>query len=243
MFRPALLLASTASLVLTGCASTSQTGETPQNWGGQAFATWQTSDPAYRFFPGDTVEVTVHTAPELNRTMQIGPDGRVSLPLLGGVMLAQRTEVEAANQVANAYSRQALVNPIVEVRATDYGPQNIIVGGEVGNPGLIDMPGPVGAMEAVMLAGGFRNTAARGDVVVLRRAPGGGVMMRTVNLHAALRGAPDADPLQLRRSDIVFVPRSTIAEVNVFVEQYVYSIVPLDQAFSYAIADAITDNN
>ena len=44
------------------------------------------------------------------------------------------------------------------------------------------------------------------------------------------------------RHDIIFVPRSTVAEINVFVEQYVSGILPLDQAFSYAIADAITNN-
>ena len=68
------------------------------------------------------------------------------------------------------------------------------------------------------------------------------MMMRTVNLHDALRARQGADSVQIRRHDIVFVPRSTVAEVNLFVEQYVMGIVPLDQAMSYAIADAINDN-
>ena len=67
-------------------------------------------------------------------------------------------------------------------------------------------------------------------------------MMRTVNLRDALRGRSGADGIQIRRHDIIFVPRSTVAEINVFVDQYVTGIIPLDQAFSYAIADAITNN-
>ena len=151
-------------------------------------------------------------------------------------------EIEIGDTIARAYAQNVLVNPMVEVRRAGLGPQNIIVGGEVNAPGLVEMTGPIGALEAVMLAGGFQNTAARGDVVVLRRAPGGDMMMRTVNLHDALRARQGADNIQIRRHDIIFVPRSTVAEVNLFVEQYVMGIVPLDQAMSFAIADAITNN-
>ena len=96
-------------------------------------------------------------------------------------------------------------------------------------------------LEAVMLAGGFQDNAARGEVVILRRARNGGVMMRVVNLRELLRGDGGGDPIPLRRHDIIFVPRTTVSEVTLWVEQYVYGILPLDQAFSYAIANAIND--
>lgn len=215
----------------------------PTGWGDIAFVEWRNADPAFRLFPGDTVDVTVHTASELSRTATVGPDGRVNLPLAGRVMVAGRTDFEAAGVIADAYT-QTLRDPIVEVTATDFGPQNIIVGGQVNAPGMYPMPSRIGALEAVILAGGFRDTAARGEVVVLRRAPSGdGLMMRTVDLHSALRGEGSGDAFVLQRHDIVFVPRSTIAEITLFIEQYVYGILPLDQAFSFAIADAINDSN
>tara|TARA_R110000868_G_scaffold4567_3_gene28628 strand:- start:344 stop:1075 length:732 start_codon:yes stop_codon:yes gene_type:complete len=232
-----------ASFGLGACASQAPAprAEAAQ-WGGQHFLAWQDSDPEYRFFPGDSVEVTVHSAPELSSTAEIGPDGRINLPLLANVMVANKTDYEIATVIADAYARNVLVSPIVEVRRATLGPQNIIVGGQVNSPGLIALPSPIGALEAVMMAGGFQDTAARGEVVVLRRAPGGGLMIRTVNLRDALRGRNGADALQLRRNDIVFVPRTTVAEINVFIEQYVNSILPLDQAMSYAIANAINNN-
>jgi protein involved in polysaccharide export with SLBB domain len=237
----ALALSMALGLGLTACASTGSDTGADAGWGPSRFATWQDTDPAYRFYPGDSVDVTVHSAPELSRSALIGPDGRVSLPMLNDVMVANRTDAEIANVIADAYASSVLVSPIVEVRRGALGPQNIIVGGEVNTPGLVEMTGPIGALEAVLLAGGFQNTAARGDVVILRRSPGGRLMMRTVNLHDALRGRSGADSVQIRRHDIVFVPRSTVAEVNVFVEQYVAGILPLDQAFSYAIANAINN--
>ncbi|MHA6289513.1 polysaccharide biosynthesis/export family protein [Maricaulis sp. CAU 1757] len=238
VLRPGLCLA--ALLATTACASGAGPA-THQAWTDTRFAAWQDTDPAYRFYPGDSIDVTVHSAPELSRTVTIGPDGRVALPLLPNLMVAAKTDVEIANQVADAYARNVLVSPIVEVRRGELATQNILVGGQVNTPGLVEITGPVGTLEAVMLAGGFRDTAARGEVVVLRRQPGGDLMMRTVNLRDALAGRAGSDTIQIRRHDIVFVPRSTVAEINVFVEQYVTGIIPLDQAFSYAIADAITN--
>jgi protein involved in polysaccharide export with SLBB domain len=236
-----LVLPISLALGLSACANTGSDPAPTADWTSDRFSAWRDTDAQYRFFPGDSIEVTVHSAPELSRTALIGPDGRVSLPLLANVMVADKTDVEIARIVADAYARNTLVSPIVEVRRGELGPQNIIVGGEVNTPGLVTMTSPIGALEAVMLAGGFQNTAARGKVVVLRREPGGRLMMRTVDLHDALRGRSGADSIQVRRHDVIFVPRSTIAEIDVFVEQYVTGIIPLDQAFSYAIADAITN--
>lgn len=236
------------TLLILGCLALSACGTrqpdhfaTTASWDAVAYQDWRDEDPGFLLAPGDSIDVTVHTAPELNRTATIGPDGRVNLPLAGPVMVAGRTDSEAASAVADAYTAM-LRDPIVEVNVDAYGPQNILVGGQVANPGLFAMPSRMGALEAVMLAGGFRDDAARGEVVILRRARNGGTMMRVVNLRAALRGDAAGDPFPLQRHDIVFVPRTTISEVTLWVEQYVYGILPLDQAFSYAIANAINNN-
>lgn len=238
MMRTAIVI---GCLALSACG-TRQPDHYSQfsSWHAVQYQDWRDDDPGFLLAPGDSINVTVHTAPELSQTATIGPDGRVNLPLAGPVMVAGRTDAQAAVSVADAYTNM-LRDPIVEVNVSSYGAQNIIIGGQVANPGLFEMPTRMGALEAVMLAGGFRDDAARGEVVILRRARNGGVMMRTVNLRDALRGTAAGDPFPLRRHDIVFVPRTTIAEVTLWVEQYVYGILPLDQAFSYAIANAINN--
>lgn len=203
------------------------------------FQPWEDSAPAYRLFPGDVVDVTVHTATELSGEYPVGPDGRVNLPLAGGVAVAGQTAPEAASTLASRYAA-VLRDPIIEVRAASFGSQRILVGGEVNEPGLVDLPSTrVGVMEAVLLAGGPTIRARRGSVAVLRRADNGGVMLREVDLSRALSGSAGADTIALTRHDIVFVPRSSIAEVNDFVELYVRNIIPLDQAFAFAFADSI----
>lgn len=226
-----------AAMVAAGCA-----GRDPDRpaapFEPSRFQPWDDTAPAYRLFPGDTVEITVHTADELSGPREIGPDGRVNLPLAGAVMVTGMTAPQAARLMAERYAG-VLRDPIVEVRPQTFGAQRVLVGGEVGDPGLYEMPSQrIGALEAVMLAGGPTPRARRRSVAVLRRTETGGVMLREVDLASALRGGA-ADTVPLVRHDIVFVPRSGIAEVNDFVEQYVRNILPIDAAFSYALADSL----
>ena len=229
------LLLTLSGLALAGCANA---GGRPESRGFEpaGFQAWNDSAPPYRVHPGDEVDVTVHTAPELSGSYPVAPDGRINLPLAGAVMVTDLTAPDAARIVAQRYSG-VLRDPIVEVRPASFGSQRILVGGEVNAPGLYDMPSArIGVLEAVMLAGGATIRAQRREVAVLRRAPDGGVMLRRVNLSSALRGG-GADSVPLSRHDIVFVPRSGIAEVNDFIALYVRGIIPIDNAFAYALAD------
>lgn len=231
----AALLAGSAAIGLSACGGRAR--QTASGFEPSRFQTWTGGDPVYRLYPGDVIEVTVHTAPELSREVEIGPDGRASLPLVGGVMVSQKTAPEAARAIADGYSR-VLRDPIVEVRPLSFGSQRILIGGEVNAPGPYPLPdGRTGVLEAIMFAGGFQPTARRNSVVVLRRAPDGGAMMRTVDVRSALRGQP-TDMIPLARHDVVFVPRSGIAEVNLFVDQYIRGILPLDSGFNYLLFEA-----
>jgi len=59
-------------------------------------------------------------------------------------------------------------------------------------------------------------------------------MMRTVNLQSAMKAQAGADFVPLRRFDIVYVPRSNIAEAGLFMQQWFRDISPI-QGFSYAV--------
>ncbi|KAA5805485.1 polysaccharide export protein [Alkalicaulis satelles] len=221
---------------LGACASQPRAAD-PAGFDPSRFSPWTHEAPPYRVYPGDTLAVTVHTAQELSGDYEIGPDGRANLPLAGAVMLAGKTAPEAARAIAERYAR-TLRDPIVEARASGFGSQRILVGGEVSSPGLYDLPHHrIAVMEALMLAGGPSIRARRSQIAVLRRDEAGGLMMRTVDITRAERGGP-ADNVPLSRFDIVFAPRRGIAEVNDFIELYVRNILPIDSAFAFALANA-----
>lgn len=187
--------------------------------------------PAYRFFPGDEVEITIFSAPELSRSATIGPDGRLALPLIGAVRAADLTAEELHDILVSAYSAH-LRMPELTVTPRTYASRQVFVGGEVARPGIYEMPANIDAFQAVALAGGFLPSAHRSDVLVLSRA-GGETSVTEIDLsmRAVRSGLPNAQALQ--RYDVVYVPRSRISQVNLFMQQYVRDALPVQFSFYY----------
>ena len=239
-FSPRLVLIATVAGVCAGCAAGLSAPSRQTFYGGPhptndfadiGYATWSDSEPAYRFYPGDVLDVSIPSAPELARTVTVQPDGRIALPLIQPVMAADRSVLEIEGTLAQAYASQ-LLRPQAEVVVKQAAPLQVFIGGEVKTPGVYAMPGDINALQGVILAGGFLATSRRQEVVVIRRGPDGRPMMRTVDLRKAIYGPAGVDAVPLRRSDIVYVPRTTIAEIDNFVQQYLVQTLPIQ--FSYA---------
>jgi len=190
------------------------------------YATWSDDEPSYRLYPGDELDVIVPSAPELDKTVTVQPDGRIMLPLLAPQMAAGKTSGELEQSLAAAYASQ-LLRPGVEV-VVKAQPLKVFVGGEVSKPGVYDMPGDIDALRAIVQAGGFVSGAKRSQVVIIRRGHDGRPMMRTVDLA---HPNPRSDLAPLRRFDVIYVPRSGLAEVGDFMTQ-VRNALPIQ--FSYA---------
>lgn len=193
---------------------------------GLDFADWTEAEPEYRLYAGDEIEVALPTATELTRQLRIGPDGRVSLPLLGHVTAADRSLSELEADVSHGYAEH-LLRPEVEITLRQAGPLKVWVDGEVRNPGVFDLPGDIDAYQALIMAGGALPTARATRCALIRRGPGDVRMMKVVDLRA-----PRAEIQPLRRGDIIFVPRSTLGELVAFFTQF-RNALPI--GFSYAI--------
>ena len=200
------------------------------------YATWSDEEPAYRLFPGDELDVQVPSAPELSKTVVVQPDGRVALPLIAPVLVADRSVVDAQSLISTAYAGQ-LREPAVSISVRPQ-PLKVFVGGEVDKPGVYDMPGDINALQAVVMAGGFKTSARRSQVVLIRRGAAGRPMMRTVDLRNAISDPGHYDMAPLRRFDIVYVPKTGVSETGDFVQQYVRDILPISVGFSYAAGTA-----
>ena len=190
------------------------------------FADWSEAEPEYLLYPGDQIDVRTPSAPELNQSLTVGPDGRVAMPLVGQVMAADRTLYELESELVAAYT-PILRRPEVEVVLRQAGPLKVWVDGEVRNPGVYDMPGDIDAYQAVIMAGGFLPSGRRNEVGLIRRGPGGTRMMRRVDLSGN-----DREHVAVRRMDVVYVPRTTLAEVAVFFSQ-IRDALPI--GFNYTI--------
>lgn len=204
----------------------------PPHPGMGMFQQWVNYEPEYTLYPGDQLDIVVSSAPELSRTLTVGPDGRVVMPMSKPIMAAGRTFTQVQGELSAELAKQ-LRDPTLAVTPRAYSPEQIYVGGQVGQPGTYTLPGRIGALEALMMAGGMRPTARARKVAVLRRAPNGGMMMRTVNIRNGLLNIREYDDnMQLRRGDIIFVPQSNIGEIGTWMQNF-RSALPVDFNLSY----------
>jgi len=198
------------------------------------FQQWVDWEPNYTLTPGDQLDIVVSSAPELSRTLTVGPDGRVVMPMVRPIMAAGRSFTQLQAELTGELSKQ-LRDPTLAVTPRAYAPSQIYVGGSVNQPGTYTIPGRIGALEALFLAGGMAPGAKTKQVAVLRRAPNGGMMMRSVNIKNGLLNIREYnDNIQLRRGDIIFVPQTALAEVGNFVQAF-RNTLPIDFNLSYQL--------
>ena len=158
----------------------------------------------YRIGVEDVLQISVFSNEALSRTVPVRPDGMISLPLLNDVLAAGLTPMEL---------RQSLMKKLVEfvpapevaVIVTEVRSFMISVMGEVAKPGRYDLRSSATVVDALALAGGFKEFAGRSRIVVVRNE--GGVQKRLAFDYDKL-GAPKApqENFALRPGDIVMVP-------------------------------------
>lgn len=178
--------------------------------------------PEYRIVPGDKLVLNFGPAPgsstDVLRDARVRPDGRVSVFPVGDVVAAGRTvrELEAALvQLLAAELKQ----PRVTVELEEVAGNQVHVLGQVKSPGSYPTGPFMTLSQAISHAGGFNDDAARNSVMVFHRDGARTVQVSRVRLdHAIKRGMLEAD-VPLSRFDIVFVPRSTIGNIDLFARQ------------------------
>ena len=224
-------------LLLAGCAGRSDylstTGSlNPVESNPQGFAAWSDAPPRYRFGPGDKIKVQFLLTPEMGEETAVAPDGTIGLRAAGHLPAAGQTAEELEGAIATA-SRAVLTHPIVTVSLDDPAASAVYVGGQVRRPGAYPIAGRRGALESILLAGGFENEARVDEVVLIRRSPTDRPMLRTLNLKDFLQTG--AGEVPLFPGDIVFVPRNRISEVDLWVDQFLNKLIPFSKSFSYTI--------
>ena len=227
-------------LLLSACASTPSGHTARSNAPAPSFGTWTQDDYAYRIGPGDELSLQFLVNPDLNARVIVGPDGRGVFPLISSVPVQGMT-VEQANDALTRQYATALRRPDVQTMITNYGAAQIYIGGEVHTAGVFPIKGELTPAQAVMVAGGFLPTARTGKVVVIRQRPGDRqLLMRVLDEKDLLERGQSDGGFAVLPGDLVFVPRSSIAEVDLFVQQYITGVLPFSTSagISYNLGNA-----
>ena len=95
------------------------------------FQRWVDYEPQYTLYPGDQLDIIVESAPELSRTLTVAPDGRITMPMAGSVMVAGKA-IPWIEQALKTELAKQLRDPTIAITSRAFAPQNIYVGGQVG---------------------------------------------------------------------------------------------------------------
>jgi polysaccharide export outer membrane protein len=162
-----------------------------------------TVGPDYRLGNGDKLRVEVYKEPQLSQSLQIRPDGKITLPLLGDVVAAGVTPAQLTTTLTERF-REYLNTPVVTVIVAEAVPPVVYVLGEVNSPGAQQLAGATSVLQALSLAGGFKDFANQKNIRILRNRPDGTVQTIPFNYKDAIKST--GKPLMVMPGDTIIVP-------------------------------------
>lgn len=185
---------------------------------------------------GDEIEIKAFQLPEIENTVRIGPDGKISLILVDEVEAVGLTTAQLDELLTRAYSVY-FRHPQITVIVREFANLSVYVAGEVGRPGVIALKGQLTALGAVIRSGGFRPSAKTNSVILLRKGANETVVVKRVDLKGVIsEGSAD---VTLEPFDVVYVPATFIAKADLFVQQYIRDLLPIATTvnFSYILGN------
>ena len=154
--------------------------------------------------PADVIRVNVWKNADLSQTVTVGPDGFVSLPLLGDVHVAGMTTDQLAQSLSSRLTAY-VVSAQVTVSVVEIRSRQVYVMGQVGKPGGYSLVAPISVLQLIAQAGGLSTFANRKGIIVLRGSNGKTQQRLKFNYVAAIHGDPKQN-ITLQPGDTVIVP-------------------------------------
>lgn len=142
------------------------------------------------------------------------------------IIASDLTPAQLTDLLTQKYA-PTLQRPEITVIVRSFGSQRVYVDGEVAKPGIVPLVGFVTVLQAISQAGGLKDAARRGEVIVIRHGTANKPIALTVNIEKVIDGTDMRQDIALKPFDIVYVPKSAIANVNVWVDQYIRRNLPV----------------
>jgi polysaccharide export outer membrane protein len=196
-------LVSSALALLTACVCAlplSAAGKDPDDKKPAPTAPAVTDE--YRLNSGDKLRIEVYKDEHMSQSVQIRPDGKITLPLIGDLEATGRTPLELRDVITRQL-KEYMTNPVVTVIVVEATAAIAYVMGEVNHPGAVTLQGgQLTVLQALAIAGGLKDFANAKNIRILRRGPAG-IQTIAFNYKDAIRGSA---PVYLRPGDTVVVP-------------------------------------
>jgi polysaccharide biosynthesis/export protein PslD len=187
----------------------------------------------YRIERGDKLHLSFYRNSELDRYVQVRADGRFTIPPYGDIAAAGLTPGQLAQKLDIAFSED-LYDPGANVNVIDAPFRKVFVGGQVNYPGMLALKPGMTATQAIISAGWLRDDARADQIVLIRRDACGDPYGTFVQVANALSQdtSHHVQDVALLPNDILVVPRSTVGQLNLFIQQYFRNMLPVQPYLS-----------
>jgi len=180
----------------------------------------------YRIGAGDTLAIKFFFSPELNETMQVRPDGKISLTFIPEIQAAGITPQELGKNIRTAL-RHRVKQADVAVIVREAASHKVFVGGEVAKPGTVALMGGETIMQVLNAAGWITPTARRKEIALVRTDAAGKQSTYAINLNKIIKGEDMAQNVVLQAGDVILVPPSDITAFDRWVDQHIRLATPI----------------
>lgn len=180
---------------------------------------------------GDSLTIKFYFTPELNEQTSIRPDGKITMQLIGDIKAADLTVSELRTKLTKVYE-QYLKHPEISVTVNTFDKQRIFIGGEVAHAGAIPLHHGMTVLQAILMAGGYRDTAEPTEVLIIREREPKNPELLMVDLQSGLDSFTQVQDVYLMPHDVIMVPKSTIAKMDQFVDQWINQLIPVARSFA-----------
>lgn len=168
-------------------------------------ASKQPHDNSFIIGNDDVLAINVWKEPEISRSLPVRSDGRISLPLVGELQAAGRTPLQLEQEIARRL--QSFMNdPEVTVIVQEINSEQFNILGQVQRPGSFPLTRTTTVLDAIAIAGGFRDFAKQKGIYILRPNPNGGETRIPFNYKDVIKGKNPAQNILLQPHDTVVVP-------------------------------------
>jgi polysaccharide biosynthesis/export protein len=200
--------------VLSAAAQQSDAEQTGIQKGGEPVL--RTADARYLLQIGDTIEIVFRFTPEFNQTVTIQPDGYINLRDVADLRAAGKSTPELTELLQKVYSR-ILHDPVVTLQLKDFEKPYFVAGGELGRPGKYDLRGDTTVVQAIEIAGGFKESAKHSQVLLFRRLSDQWTEVKKLDVKEMLHSGDLTEDLHLRPGDMIYVPKNFVSKIKQFI--------------------------
>ena len=162
-------------------------------------------DNAFVIGNDDVLAINVWKEPDVSRSVPVRSDGKISLPLVGEVQAAGQTPLKLEQEIA-ARLKNYVSEPEVTVIVQQINSQKFNILGQVTRPGSYSIASAASVLDAIAVAGGFRDFAKQKSIYILRQNADGTQARLLFNYKEVVKGKNPAQNIQLQARDTIVVP-------------------------------------